>query len=66
MNIIEFDSVLKYIQDMKTLYPVVEDRITLLNLKTPDSSIPGSAEPHSVVSVSIIFFASIAPLLFYN
>lgn len=62
MNIIEFDSVLKYIQHMKILYPVVEGRITLLNLKKSENFVPAGA-PHSTLSVSIVFFAAIVQFL---
>lgn len=65
MNIIEFDSVMKYIEDMHWIYPVMEGRVTLLNVKKPEpkpdpkpepkpnDSVPGSASP-SAVSMSII------------
>lgn len=59
MNIIEYDSVMQYIQDMKTIYPVAEGRVTLLNLKKSDNSVSGRA-PKSIVFVSIIIFALIA------
>lgn len=65
MNIIEFDSVMKYMLDMKTVYPVVENRITLLNLKAPDNPVPGSAT-HSILSVSIIFSAAIVHFFYIN
>lgn len=64
MNIIEFDSVMRYIQDLHTVYPVVEGRIALLNLKTLNDSTSASAS-HPIVSVSIIILFTILALFNY-
>lgn len=56
MNVIEFDSVTKYIQDMQRVYPKVDGRITLLNLKMPHNSAIGSV-PQPIASVCVFLFA---------
>lgn len=59
---IEFDSVLHYIEDMNTLYPMVEGRVTLLNYKKPSvvtepPVVAHGSELRSTVSVFIILVA---------
>lgn len=67
MDIIEFDSVFKYIMDMEIVYPVVEGRVTMLNYKKPEpiptidttELSPGSAS-HLTISMSLIIFTTIS------
>lgn len=65
MNVIEFDSLMRYIQDMKTVYPKIEGRVTLLNMKTLNGTVSASAS-HPIVSVLIICFFSVIALFNYN
>lgn len=59
MNITEFDTAARHIQDMRVVYPKLDGRIKLLNLKMLDGPASGSP-PHSIVSASMIFLAVIA------
>lgn len=53
MPLNEFDSVQKYIEDMGTVYPAVEGRITMIAAE------PGAAS-RLTVSLSMVFVAVIA------
>lgn len=55
MGLIEFDAVQNYIQDIHTVYPAIEGRVTLY----AEDKAPGSAS-QAVVSMSVLLITIVS------
>lgn len=56
MGLIEFDAVQNYIQDIHTVYPAIEGRVTLY---ASEDKAPGSAS-QAVVSMSVLLITIVS------
>lgn len=61
MNIMEFEAVEQYIRDVGTIYPVVENRITI---NEPDRE-PSKASQFTV-SMSLIFMTAVTIFNYFH
>lgn len=65
MDILEFEAVHNYIQNVHTVYPAIEGRVTLIPDNSNDINKPGSAS-RSTVSMSVIFITIVTIFSYFQ